>query len=511
VTRRIPPALGLVVVIAGVHALYPILPLLISAELGDLPWWVALMVGTAIAQLASGISIAIGSRHARLLVLVWTGFAIATFVFAREMLEFDASPRATASVFVELVGGPAIAWLLPLWVGETPTAPRIPRAHLVSGAHPGDHPAPDLAFRRFDLGVVMFGIGITSLVGSTFTRIFMLAMLASRDGTLASLLGQLFFFAQTLLTGVMAIRAARQLVDPSVHARTAVRGVDVFAIVALGGSLLLTGLSVGYELFQSDLDIHIASTLLRSQLGFFAVGLITPLFVWWYARTILGAPTQNPVAPPPSRVAAAPAWAMLWLAPILVMRVFVVGTTDRSVFSSGTVSVAGAVLGLLFAVAAIATFIAQRASNGPSSDASSSNASSSDASSSNASSSDASSSDASSSDVSSSNASSGDASSSDASSSDASSSEVSSSDVSSSERPSREPSSCAREHMPRAVQVARIASIIALVITSMLVVAWVIAMLDFDLNAQLRAQGPIGPLVTLIACAVTMWWALRRR
>ena len=366
-TRRIPAALGLVIVLVGAHQLAQVAPMfaMMMRDAGSLPWIIWLLVGGAAMQLGAGIAIAIGWRHARLVLLAWTLFAVFTFIFARDLLGLDATGGTTV-VFIELLAGPAIAWLVPLFVGDTAPEPRIPRAHLIStGAHPGDGiPEHDLVARRFDLGVVLLGLGITWIASTVLSRTLTFIMIArSADGA-GALLAELIFLAHALAVGIFAIVAAQRLLDPTVEPAYAQSAFRMFVIVDIAGNLLRTALFVGYQLVAGDFGNDIMRMLMTQWILGAAIGLVIPLFLWWYARPALVArPDGPPALPSPSRLAAVPAWAMLWFAPLLLSRLFVPSLLQTDEVSSSVMhaaAIACAIQGAIHLVAAIATFLAQR-------------------------------------------------------------------------------------------------------------------------------------------------------
>jgi hypothetical protein len=428
VTRRIPAALGLVIVIVAVHELSSLAPMfaMMLRDGMDLPWVIWLLLGGAVAQLVAGIAIATEWTHARVALLAWTLLAVATFIFARDEL-FAGSASASIVVFAELLVGPALAWFVPLWLGDAPRQPRIPRAHVVSPtAHPGDGVAdPDKTSRRFDLGVVLFGLGIIWILNTLVSRVLVFVLVMTSGGNPSSLLGELVFFAHAIGTGIFAIIAAKRLVDPTAEPHHARSAVTWFVVVDIVGTVIRTLVQVGFLVLAGDLDSEMVRTLAVQWCLIGALQLVIPLVIWWYARSALSYRSEGPLAqPPPSRLAAAPAWAMLWLAPFLLTRLFTVGILDTSELSPMVLTMVGiacAIQGVVYLVAAIATFVArkQEATN--------------------------------------------------------------------------------LEAAYRAYRIARIASVIGFATAVLLLLGWIFLLRGLDAVDSFRQQGPIGPLVKLIA------------
>ncbi len=369
-TRRIPAALGIVVVLAAVYSLHQLVPMvaMMWRDSGDFDSIIWLLVGASLAQLAAGIAIAVGWVHARLALLVWTASAVAAAVLAREVIASDTTTTGIVIMYVEALAGPAIAWLVPLFAGDLPPAPRIPRAHVVSSTPPlsAERDTAAIAARRFDVGVALLGIGLLTIIGTVLARVSIFLMFISAGTSGNGFIVDLIFVAYEVFVGAYAIIAARRLLDPTVEGQHAHRALITYVMLDVVGSVVRIGLMVGYQLIAGDLSNDMMKMVLVQWIVGGVLGFVLPLLLWLYARPALAYRAEGPPAlPPPSRLAAVPAWAVLWFAPFLVARVFMSPLIDTSE-SGGS---AGVVLWILIAcgiqgavhlVAAIATFIGAR-------------------------------------------------------------------------------------------------------------------------------------------------------
>jgi hypothetical protein len=361
VNRRIPAALGIVLVIAAVRelqALVPTVAMLMNAFAFD--GLLSLLLGTAAIQLAAGIVIAIGSRHARLLVFVWTVVELASAIYTRNFLSEQMTPPGWVTVYVEMLAGPAIAWFAVVFFGEEPVPPQIPRARLVSGSS-ANEPAPvaiDRTARRFDIGVALLAIGLLWILGNVLGGVVRWRMFLHYGDGLSLLLGDAIFVAHAIVVGMLAIRASRRLLSPTADARSTRRAVGAFVIVELAGTVGRYALMIGYQLlgnneYASDI---LDRLLLQWSLGA-ALSLVLPGLLWWYAKSAIVDSPEPIVPPPPVRLAYVPAFAVALFAPYLLVRLVVAQFVDPSVLSSNVLTAIGIVCtfqGVVHVVAVVA-------------------------------------------------------------------------------------------------------------------------------------------------------------
>ena len=369
-TRRIPAALGIVVVIAAVLSLHQLVPMvaMLARDSGAFDSVIWLLVGASVAQLAAGIAIAVGWVHARFALLAWTVVAVAVAVLARDMVATDTTTTGLVIMYVEALAGPAIAWLVPLFAGDLPPAPRIPRAHLVSSTPQltAERDTAAIAARRFDVGVTLVGIGLLSIVGTVLARVSIVLMFVSAGSGGGSYITDLVFAGYEVLVGAYAIIAARRLLDPTVEGQHAHRALVTYVLLDIVGSVVRIGLMVGYQIIAGHLSNDMMTMVLVQWIASGVLGFVIPLLLWGYARPALAYRADGPPTPPPaSRLAAVPAWAVLWFAPFLLARVFMSPLIDMSAseVSAGVfhwILIACGIQGAVHLVAAIATFVAHR-------------------------------------------------------------------------------------------------------------------------------------------------------
>jgi hypothetical protein len=323
-----------------------------------------------------------------------------------------------------------------MFAGELVPQPQIPRAHLVSGAPPASAHPVDVFARRYDVGVVLFGLGLVWILSPVLSRLVMYASMVRADGISGGgFLGELVWVGHTLVVGVFAIIAARRMLDPDADGRRARRALAIFVIIDVAGLVIQTLLAVGFHLLTDTLDSRFGAMIIANTLTGAVLGLVVPLFLWFYARPALTHRDEAPPRPGHARLASAPAWALLWIAPLLFVRMFIAHAFGPGELSSGVLAaivIACVVQGIAHLVAAIATFTSQRASDDM----------------------------------------------------EAARSEA-------------------------ANRVARTAAIVGLVNAMLLTAGWVFLAVTGD--AFTWATVPSGPLVQLIACTATLWWALSRR
>ena len=346
--------------LAAIHELRTLSPIIgvVVRDGFDLDGLVWLLVGTAATQLAAGIAIATGARHARLFVVAWTLTALASAIFARDLMR-GITAHGTITLFVETLAGPTLVWLAAVFAGEEPPLPQVPSARIASSTDIGESAmsAIDRATRRRDLGVALVGMGIVWIVAPILSRIVTFRTILAYAEPSAWLLLEVAFLGYAIVVGALAVRAGNRLVSASVSARAARRALGLFVLLDLTGTIVQYGLMIGYQLVVAELST-VGDRMVIAQFASGAVfALIIPMLVWWYASTALAESSEPPVASAPARLALVPAFAVTWCAPLLASRVFAIELVDANVLSRGVLGVISIVCvlqGIIHVVAAIA-------------------------------------------------------------------------------------------------------------------------------------------------------------
>lgn len=382
VTRhRFPPALGIIGVLTAVHSLLGLSPMIamLAREGSGLEGMIALLAGASIAQLAAGIAIATSWAHARVAVLAWTLLSIASVMVARDLIAQDARTSTLVLIYIEALAGPALAWLALAFASEHVPSPAIPQARVVStlvegaGASsdllaPSTSAArstsverapldvtPDVAARRPRVGVVLVGLAIMGLLGVLVWRVPTLMLIARGDNAAGVLAAEVISIGHGIAVALVALRAARRLLDPHVAPRAARTAVQLYLLIDVGGDLLRFGLQVGYQLVAGNLEDDRMRAVFVHWTTSAVVGLVIPVFVWFYLAPALRSLASEPAHDAPA-LAAVPAWAMLWFAPFLLGRVLLVEVVEDGVLAPAIRSIVVAtcaILGVLHLVAGI--------------------------------------------------------------------------------------------------------------------------------------------------------------
>ncbi|MFN0249033.1 MAG: hypothetical protein ACKV2T_19260 [Kofleriaceae bacterium] len=450
-TRRFPPALGIIGVFTAVHGLAVLMPMVGSwfRAGGSLEWMFALLAVAAITQLCAGVAIATSWAHARIAVLAWTLVSIAAATFAGDLMAQDLSVQGLFVMYVEALAAPALAWLALVFAGEETPAPAIPHARVVSAPSSTESSVPStseathdaandarreatdattdatIAARRPLVGVLLVGMSILGFVGIVLWHLPLLLFILRGDNVGAAFLGEGLLIGHAFAVACLALRAGRRLVDTNAPARHARNAMILYLAVDVGGDLVLFAIKMGYQLVTGDLDGEMRNMIYSQWIASAVLGLVVPTFLWFYVSTALRG-TRSPDEAPAPNLAALPAWAMLWFAPFLLARVLVDLEAD-GLFSPGilkAVVVISGVLGVLYAMAG---------------------------------------------------------------------------------------SRALRPSSASSTRVAYIAATISLVIACGFVIVWCIAMVAMDPFDRIRNQMPTAPLAQLVACGATMVWALQRR